>query len=223
MTQNPANQSTDKEPVEQTKPEVSTNKRGLERRKKLLEVAEKHFFSFGYAGTSVNEIVKEAGGSLNTLYRYFGNKLGLFEAVFKLKTDELFTPFAHMDFWQDDIETNLFRFGECLQRVTSTPDGIAIYRLVVTENNFEQSEIQRIFYQLGPQTGIRILGDYLQRMKDKGKLDLEDPYLAASQFIEMIKGPFLYPRLFGETIEEQQLHQALKQAIHIFLNGCLQK
>ncbi|MBN2647511.1 MAG: TetR/AcrR family transcriptional regulator [Thiotrichales bacterium] len=201
--------------------QVAVSKRGLERQQKLLQVAQVHFFSQGYAGTNVNQIVKEAGGSLNTLYRYFGNKLGLFEAVFKLKTDALFAPFQQAHFWQGDLPRNLTHFGQCLQEVSSSPDGIAIYRLVVTENNSEQSEIQRIFYQHGPQTAIRILGDYLQSLRQLGKVELQDPYLAAAQFIEMVKGPFFYPRLFNHTIEPHQTQAALQQAVQLFLKGCL--
>ncbi|WP_319380536.1 TetR/AcrR family transcriptional regulator [Thiomicrorhabdus sp.] len=200
--------------------QCSTNKRGLARQLKILEVAQKHFLSQGYAGTSVNEIVKEAGGSLNTLYRHFGNKLGLFEAVFQAKANELFELFQKTEFWNDDLRTNLSNFGRTLQCVSLSADGIAMYRLVATENNHEQSEIQQIFYQHGPQAAISLLGNYLQKVRDSGQIHLEDPFLAAAQFLEMIKGPFFYRALFGETIEPEEMEKTLSQAVELFLNGC---
>jgi len=179
--------------------QVSTNPgRGKLRQQKILEVAEELFMTKGYAGTSVNEVVKIAGGSLNTLYRYFGNKLGLFEAVFDRKTDELFGPFRNQDFWQGDIRDNLMNFGQSLQQVALSGDGIAIYRLVVTENNQEQGEIQKIFYQKGPQAAIGILAAYLKAEQAKGHIQLDNHELAANQFLEMVKGPFVYPALFGD-------------------------
>ncbi|MDG6778408.1 TetR/AcrR family transcriptional regulator [Thiomicrorhabdus sp. zzn3] len=209
-----------KAPVNKTATVPATTKRGLARQQKFIEVAEHFFLENGYESTSVNEIVKIAGGSLGTLYRLFGNKLGLFEAVFKKKSKELFSQFDRADFWTDDLHNSLFQFGNSLQKLALSRDGIAIYRLVVTENNLDQGEIQKIFYKYGPQTAICMLSTYLQKQLDNGKIELIDPQLAASQFLEMIKGPFTLRALFGEEIQQKELDMALEQAIHIFLQGC---
>lgn len=198
----------------------TTTKRGLARQKKFLDVAEQVFLTKGYAGTSVNEIVSLSGGSLGTLYRLFGNKLGLFEAVFKKKSKELFGQFEEETHWTDDIEASLYHFGQTLQHLALSADGTAIYRLVITENNLDQGEIQKIFYRYGPQTAIGMLKSYLQKQIELGRLELEDPELAATQFLEMIKGPFVLRALFGETIAVDEMDSALKQAIRIFLKGC---
>lgn len=201
-------------------PTQPATKRGLARQQKILEVAEQCFLTHGYAGTSVNEIVKLAGGSMGTLYRVFGNKLGLFEQVFKNKTEALFSPFTQESFGSEELETSLHRFGQTLQRIALSPNGIAYYRLVVAENNVDQGEIQRIFYTLGPQTAIRVLANYLQKQMNLGNLHSTlHPELAAAQFLEMIKGPFVYRALFGETILETELDLALSQGIQLFLHG----
>ena len=193
--------------------------RGQKRQLKTLQVAQAHFMEKGYAGTSVNDIVREAGGSLNTLYKQFGNKLGLFEAVFRQITDELFTPFLNCDYWQDDIQTNLEKFGRALQRVVFSETGIAINRLVLAEDNAEQSQIHQIFLQHGPEQAINILQRYLKCQQQMGSFYLVDTELAAAQFLEMIKGPFYYRAMFGEHIESQMLEQALMQAVQVFLHG----
>ena len=51
------------------------------RREQLIAVAEQLFLQHGFANTSVNAIVREAGGSLATLYAEFGSKEALFESV----------------------------------------------------------------------------------------------------------------------------------------------
>ena len=201
---------------------TSEKNRGILRQQKILEVAEHLFLTKGYAGTSVNEVVKLSGGSLNTLYRYFGNKLGLFEAVFTAKTADLFAPFQTTDFWQADMRSNLLAFGGALQEVALSPEGIAIYRLVITENNQEQEKIQKIFYSKGPQTAFKILADYLILQRTQGHIHVEHPEMAANQFIEMVKGPFLYPALFGQPLEQAKIQLALEQAVELFLEGCLQ-
>jgi len=196
-----------------------SNKRGLARQQKFLETAEEMFLTQGYASTSVNEVVRLAGGSLVTLYRMFGNKLGLFEAVFRKKTMTFFNELEEGVVWSDDIERSLLGFGEHMQSVILRADGIAIYRLVLMENNADQQEIQRIYYKYGPQVAIKMLANYLDKQVDADKIIIQDTYLAAAQFMEMIKGPFVNRLLFGEVISETEVHSALVQGVQIFMKG----
>ncbi|HMN43750.1 MAG TPA: helix-turn-helix domain-containing protein, partial [Povalibacter sp.] len=63
---------------------TARNTRALQlaaRREQFLAAAERMFLKEGFAKTSVNAIVREAGGSLATLYAEFGTKEALFESV----------------------------------------------------------------------------------------------------------------------------------------------
>src|SRR5262249_13157459 len=55
--------------------------RGVARRQAFLLVAREVFLEHGFEHASVNDVVRQAGGSLATLYAQFGNKEGLFLAV----------------------------------------------------------------------------------------------------------------------------------------------
>ncbi len=57
-------------------------------RQRLLEAGLKFFANHGYAGTSVQEIISEAGVAKPTLYYYFQNKAGLFQALVDRALDE---------------------------------------------------------------------------------------------------------------------------------------
>ncbi|MCE0499657.1 MAG: TolC family protein [Methylacidiphilales bacterium] len=57
-------------------------------RQRLLEACLKLFANRGYAGTSVQEITGEAKVTKPTLYYYFGNKEGLFQALVDQAMDE---------------------------------------------------------------------------------------------------------------------------------------
>ena len=195
------------------------SKRGLARQQKFLETAEEMFLSQGYAGTSVNEVVRLSGGSLVTLYRIFGSKIGLFEEVFRKLTLAFFDEVEEGVVWTDDIEASLMCFAKHMQSVILSGDGIAVYRMVLMENNSDQQEIQRIYYKYGPQVAIKMLASYLDEQVKMKRLVVEDTYLAASQFMEMIKGPFVIRLLFGETITEEELTLALNQAVQLFLKG----
>ena len=60
----------------------------LNPRRRLLEAGLKLFADRGYAGTSVQEIIEVAGVAKPTLYYYFGNKAGLFQAIVDQALDE---------------------------------------------------------------------------------------------------------------------------------------
>ncbi|MBR5760308.1 MAG: TetR/AcrR family transcriptional regulator [Thermoguttaceae bacterium] len=55
--------------------------RGQARWRKVVETAKRLFEERGYNEVSFAEIVREAGGSLTTVYRWFGNKNDLFLCV----------------------------------------------------------------------------------------------------------------------------------------------
>lgn len=57
-------------------------------RQLLLNAALKRFADHGYAGTSVQDIVDDARVTKPTLYYYFGNKAGLYQALVDYAYDE---------------------------------------------------------------------------------------------------------------------------------------
>ncbi|MEI9999785.1 MAG: helix-turn-helix domain-containing protein [Verrucomicrobiota bacterium] len=57
-------------------------------RQRLLEAGLRLFANRSYDGASVQDIVAEARVTKPTLYYYFGNKEGLFQALFDLAMDE---------------------------------------------------------------------------------------------------------------------------------------
>ncbi len=59
-----------------------------ETRQHILRAALKSFAQCGYAGTSVQQIVSEAGVSKPALYYYFADKAGLFQALVDRAHDE---------------------------------------------------------------------------------------------------------------------------------------
>lgn len=202
-----------------SQPPVSKTRRGEARRQKLMETAAEVFMEQGYAGASVNEIVRRAGGSLSTLYRLFGNKLGLFEAMLAERTEEVFAPFEEDGVWTDDGEASLRAFGRHIQQRLMQDDAVEIFRLVVSERGEDRERIQQFFFEEGPRRAQQLLASYLQRQVDKGNLRELDCEMAASQFIDMTRAPFFYARLFGHMPRKAEQERALEQALSLFLHG----
>ncbi|MFP4244368.1 MAG: TetR/AcrR family transcriptional regulator [Ectothiorhodospira sp.] len=200
-------------------PSPCRTRRGEVRRQRLLDAAAEVFMEQGYAGASVNEIVRRAGGSLSTLYRLFGSKLGLFEAMIAQRTEAVFAPFETEGVWTDDLEASLLAYGRHIQSRLVERDAVEIFRLVVSERGEDRERIQSFFHNAGPRRGQRLLADYLRTQVEKGRLRPIDCDMAACQFIDMTRAPFYYRLLFGDPPGEAERERALQQALALFLDG----
>lgn len=77
----------------------------VETRKKLIEVARHAFAEYGYTDTSMDKLTAEAGLTRGALYHHFGDKRGLFAAVVE-QIDSQMAEYAQQhreqldDFWE---------------------------------------------------------------------------------------------------------------------------
>jgi len=199
---------------------VPITARGEARKRALLAEARNMFLEQGYERTSINELVRRAGGSLATLYRYYGGKAGLFEAMMDEVRDELLTPLTCLGSMDDPPEVFLARLGEALLRLNVSPEGVGFYRVLVAEAyKFPelQAAVGRAFGMLTHHLTV-----YLDRQVACGAIELDDTRLAAGQFFEMIKGPaqLLAVMALMPGLSEEEIHAQVGSAVRLFLHGC---
>lgn len=79
------------------------NKENLEETRNIfLEIARKEFSSHGFAQASTSRIVEQSGMARGSLYYHFGDKNGLFQAVYEQMMDEALKSIsAEMDKLED--------------------------------------------------------------------------------------------------------------------------
>lgn len=195
--------------------------RGQERYRRILCAAEAVFLEEGFDNASLQEVIDRAGGSMSTLYRQFGNKLGLLEAVMEQNANRLFHSLEERTLWDDDLEATLGRFGRRYVDIIKTPRAIGMYRLVLSAGSAEREQIQQIFYQAGPYRVRALLTDYLEQQKARGRLQLDCCKTAASQFIELIRQPWHQLALLGVEYDAELPEQVLTQGLRLFLHGAI--
>jgi AcrR family transcriptional regulator len=73
------------EPVKRTRRYDASGRRVQARRNRetVLDAAKRQFLDDGYAGTTVAAIAREAGVSVETIYKAFGGKSGLVRAIYE--------------------------------------------------------------------------------------------------------------------------------------------
>lgn len=152
--------------------------RKLDRRDAILEVAGDYFLQHGYAATTMSGIAARIGGSKATLWSYFPSKEELFEAVLDRATTLFRQQMIPLLDPGSDLEATLRSFCRRFIEKVVSPEALALHRLIHAEAG-RFPEIGAIFYQRGPETTQRLLGDFIGLNMARGKLRPGDPRQAA--------------------------------------------
>lgn len=93
---------------------VTPNRRGAQSRQTVLDAAERVMAQQGYANATINDIVKESGIPISSVYHYFGSKDGVLLAVMERGAERFFAGLA------DPTE----RFGTPLEHLAAMAAGL---------------------------------------------------------------------------------------------------
>ncbi|TVU72912.1 MULTISPECIES: TetR/AcrR family transcriptional regulator [Cobetia] len=199
--------------------------RGEARRKRQLSVAREHFLEQGFAATSINDIARDAGGSLATLYRNFGSKEGLFLAVMQ---QEAKSVWALMDQQVSDGSRPaqaLERFGMAILSLALQPRLIRLLRGLAFESG-RTPELGRLFLENGPDVTRQRLADYLSQQVKKGTLPASglgtQPLNAANMLMGMLLSPLHIDALLGrpDRTDSMEIHRPhVQRCVRVFVAG----
>ena len=197
-----------------------SNPRGEARARALREAARRMFLEQGYERTNINELVRRAGGSMATLYRYYGGKAGLFAAMMEEAREELLSPLTQAGDPREAPAVFLERLGQGFLRVVVSEDGIGFFRVVLAETyKFPelQTAVERAFAQL-----TNYLKTYLDAQVAVGTLLIADTRRAAAQFYELVKGQAQLLAVTGLGVpDEAEIRAQVDSAVRLFLHGCV--
>jgi TetR/AcrR family transcriptional regulator, mexJK operon transcriptional repressor len=156
----------------------------LDRRDAILGVARAYFLQHGYAATTMSGIAATIGGSKATLWSYFPSKEALFEAVLDQATTHFRQQLVPLLDPGSDVEATLRSFCRRFLEKVTAPESLALHRLINAEAG-RFPEIGEIFFQRGPNTMLRLLGDFIGSGMEKGALRTDDPRQAARMLIAL--------------------------------------
>ncbi len=190
------------------------------RREQLIAVAEQLFLQHGFANTSVNAIVREAGGSLATLYAEFGSKETLFESVLSERAARFFPEERSAPKQPLDAQTELRALATQMLKRMLSEDGLAVYRLAVHEAP-RFPALRKAVLEVGMPGLLDRTARYLQRLADRSVLDIESSpaaiRLAASRFIALVQGQIVFSAACGGAISTRTRTAHVNDAIEAFL------
>ena len=204
-----------------SEPAASPGKRDLQRAQRcqrFVEVAERLFLERGFAGTSVNEVVRLAGGSLATLYAEFSTKEALFEAVMSRRTANLFSHAPAGRRGKPDLEAELRTLAKRFLDHMLTADALAVYRLAVHEGPKFES-VRRAVLTNGLDTFLARLAGYFASLAAEQRAQIDDPRRAAADFLSLVQGQLRIVAACGaaEQITARQRADHVRHAVRAFL------
>lgn len=190
------------------------------RREQMIAVAEQLFLQHGFASTSVNTIVREAGGSLATLYAEFGSKEALFESVLSERAARFFpegrsTPPATLD-----VRMELRALATHMLKRMLSDDGLAVYRIAVHEAP-RFPALRKALLEVGMPGLLNRTAHYLGQLADRGVLQVdgsaEAKKVAAGQFIALVQGQLVFSAACGGDISARTRSTHVNAAVNAFL------
>lgn len=116
------------------------------RRRAIVDAARALFIEQGFERTTLGQIVERAGGSLATVYKLFGNKEGLLEAVVFEKAASGESLIGELAECGTSPADTLRRMAAVLYERFLDPDDVALVRIVLARS-IEDADFARRFFE----------------------------------------------------------------------------
>ena len=195
-------------------------KRGYERRLALLISANDLFLERGYEAVSLDDIVNHAGGSKASIYKYFGNKDGLFTAICDYRREQFFKDIcSQFDFQRDHLRLYLIQTLLNFHKHIIQPENAAFLRLIV-EQAQRNPELARYIMEQGPRHIQKSIENALIKADQLGLIYCNNANYSAQLYFGIIRD-LEWHILMNTPIEktEQEMSEYIHYCVDRFLGA----
>lgn len=188
-------------------------------KERILEVTFQLISEKGYLGTTTRVIARKAGVTELTLFRHFGSKEKLFEAVlnkysFLPKLKELLPSLLELPY-----KKSLYILGE--RYFETLKEKKSLIKIVFSEINLYPDKIRDIHRNFIDES-IKTLSTYFNYLQRKNIIRKFPPHVASKAFLGMLFSSFLSEEIIlGRDIKKKELKKILEEFICLFMKGTL--
>ena len=186
------------------------------KRQTIIDTAAHLFFHNGYAATAIEQVAADAGVSKVTIYNQFGDKRALFAAAVTCECEKIRGHFSLDVMPQGTIRDRLNAIGEAMVAFLFRPEMFQFETRIAAETEIEPA-IGAAFLEAGPWRMKQGFAAWLAHAAESGELVIDDPSLAAEQFVSMCKGMGDLERRFGSDVTLEQCSARIDGAVEVFL------
>lgn len=205
---------------QQTIHDTPLTKRGHERCVALLESATELFLCHGYDAVSLDDIVHHAGGSKASIYKYFGNKDGLFKAICDYRRNQFFKDICvTCDQKIIDLRTNLINTLLNFYNHLRRPENTSFIKLIM-EQGQRNPDLARYIHVKGPLEIQQMVANVLKQSHDDGQIYCEKPIYSAQLYFGILRN-LEWQIIIGVPLEhnDQEIYDYIDYAVDRFLDG----
>jgi AcrR family transcriptional regulator len=195
----------------------------LAKRESVIDAAAGVFCQHGYGGANIDMIAASAGVSRQTIYNHHGDKDGLFRAVVREVTERInagvFETLSTFPDRPGDLSSDLTAFATRLIRnCICNRDGKFLRKLLISEGE-RYPGLFAEWRENGPDRTVGALAARLARLALAGHLELDDPDLAARQFLALVNADLQTSLALGEHIADDRVVASAGAAVRTFLRA----
>ncbi len=148
----------------------------------------------GYGGTSMLAIAQKARASNETLYNWYGDKLGLFRALVARNAEEVVALIRDRIAGQGDPIETLAILGPKLLQLLLSPRAVALNRAAAADAS---GELGLALSTAGREATAPMIGNVLEQARDKGKLAFQSTEDAVALYLDLLVGDLQIRRVIG--------------------------
>jgi len=120
----------------------------------------------------------------------------------------------------NDPEKALRAMAKLFVDVVFTPDKLAMHRILLAEIP-RFPDLGRVYYQSGPAIIRKFLADYFTEQNRRGSLKVDDPQIAAEQFISMVTSNRLRVDVGVDPMPSDVVKQRyIDNAVNLIMRAC---
>src|SRR6516162_9047690 len=186
----------------------------------ILAAAKRTFLDAGFGAVSMDTIAREAGVSKATVYAHFAGKEELFGAVIERECERYFARFSEDELDPRDVRASLTVLGRRFLELLLSPDGIALHRIILGEVT-RFPGLGEVFWRAGPERQRAQIEAFLRSASASGTLALSDTWLAAEQFVSLVRGDIQLRHVLRLAVDADQrgIGAAVEGAVATFMRA----
>jgi AcrR family transcriptional regulator len=193
------------------------------KRVSIVDSAASVFCREGFAGANIDLIAVEAGVSRQTVYNHHGDKEKLFVAVVRDLTERcnagIFATISTFPDQPKDLEADLIGFAVRMnQNCICNRDGKFLRKLIQTEGE-RYPELFAEWREQGPGRTWPALAARFARLAYGGYLAIDDPDVAARQFLGLVNAELQTIFMLGGTPRDDEVLQSATNGVRTFLRA----
>ncbi|WP_420413219.1 TetR/AcrR family transcriptional regulator [Roseibium sp.] len=186
-----------------------------QKKKQIVEAAIAEFQEKGFAGASMDRISERAQVSKRTVYNHFESKETLFKAINQCLADQINSALEVPYDPDKPIRDALIELGWAEGELMVNPCFMSLARMIMSETIRDPELAADMNARM---TKLTVFAEFMERATAEGRLSVNDPNVAAEQFLGLIKSRSFFPNIYANRVAERdEMDKIINESVDLFL------